>query len=338
MHKRYFILSLMALTMLGSAVAQAVEGAGPYLGRWALDLPGGGAGWLGVTDEQGFLDARILWGGGSVLPVANVHMDGDSLVVTRVHNVDRRDEAGEVIRTQQITETLVAQVDGDVLTVARTRPHNDGTGVASDTFTGQRIADLPPVPDVDAAEFGEPIELFNGENLDGWELTNPNQVNGWRAEDGLLINEPVQEEGQPRISYGNLRTVEEFEDFNITLEVKVPENGNSGVYLRGVYEVQVLDSYGQHPNVQGQAAIYSRVAPSYPAEKPAGEWQTMDITLLDRHVTVILNGIKVHDNVPLEGVTGGALWADEFRPGPIFLQGDHTGVHYRNIVLRPVVD
>ena len=70
--------------------------------------------------------------------------------------------------------------------------------------------------------------------------------------------------------------------------------------------------------------LYSRITPTVNrAEKPAGEWQTIDITLVDRHVTVILNGKTIIDNQPVLGCTGGALWSDEFRPGPIYLQGDH---------------
>jgi hypothetical protein len=83
-------------------------------------------------------------------------------------------------------------------------------------------------------------------------------------------------------------------------------------------------------------AVYSRITPSVSAEKPAGEWQTLDITLVDRHVTVILNGAKIIDNQPVLGPTGGALWSDVTRPGPIYLQGDHAAVRYRNVVLRPV--
>jgi hypothetical protein len=154
---------------------------------------------------------------------------------------------------------------------------------------------------------------------------------------GVLTNQPVQIEGQPRKRYGNLRTEQEFEDFNLKLEVKVPEKCNSGVYLRGIYEVQVLDSHGKPLDSHHMGAVYSRIAPTVAAEKPAGSWQSLDITLLDRHVTVSLNGITIIDNQPLPGCTGGALWADEFRPGPIYLQGDHDGVEYRNLVLRPVL-
>jgi hypothetical protein len=83
-------------------------------------------------------------------------------------------------------------------------------------------------------------------------------------------------------------------------------------------------------------AVYSRITPTISAEKPPGTWQTLDITLLDRHVTVILNGKTIIDNQPLLGCTGGALWSDEFRRGPIYLQGDHSAVKYRNIVLTPL--
>jgi hypothetical protein len=98
-----------------------------------------------------------------------------------------------------------------------------------------------------------------------------------------------------------------------------------------------MDSHGRGLDPHHMGGIYSRIAPTESAERPAGEWQSMDITLLDRHVTVILNGKKIVDNRPLLGCTGGALWADEFRPGPLYLQGDHTGVKYRNLTLRPAL-
>jgi hypothetical protein len=144
-------------------------------------------------------------------------------------------------------------------------------------------------------------------------------------------------EGRPHVNSGNLRTEREFEDFNLQLEVNVPADSNSGIYLRGIYEVQVLDSYGKPLDSHNMGAIYSRITPTVAAEKPAGQWQSLDITLVDRHVTVVLNGTRIIDNQPLLGCTGGALWSDEFRPGPIYLQGDHGPVEYRQIVLRPVL-
>jgi len=315
----------------------AAENANPYIGHWALTIPGGGAGWLGITQEDGYLDASILWGGGSVVPVDSVYMDEDILNITRIRKVERKDATGKVIRTHMFSEMIIAKVSGDTLQLTQIRPRSNGRGVNRSEFTGKRIPPLPPKPDLSKVKYGKPIMLLNGTNLDGWKLTNPRQTNGWSVEDGVLVNRPVRQKGKRRISYGNLRTVAEFEDFNLKLEVNVPERGNSGIYLRGIYEVQVSNSYGRGLDSHNMGGIYSRITPIVSAEKSAGQWQTMNITLLDRHVTVELNGKMIIDNEPLLGCTGGALWSDQFRPGPIYLQGDHTAISYRNIVLTPVI-
>ncbi len=333
MHVRHLLLFLgLCLPATLSAAADA----NPYVGRWALSLPDGAAGWLGVTQENGYLDAALLWGGGSVLPVDSVYLDGNTLVLTRLNRVERK-VADKVVRMQTFTETITAQAQGDTLRMTRTLPRPDGTGVIRNEFTGKRIAPLPPKPDLSKIKFGAPITLCNGRNLDGWRLVDPSQKNGWSVADGVLVNQAVQPADGPHVSYGNLRTTQEFEDFNLKLEVNVPKAGNSGVYLRGVYEVQVVDSYGSPIDPHNMGAVYSRIAPRVSAEKPAGEWQTLDITLVDRHVTVKLNGVLIIDNEPLLGCTGGALWSDELRPGPIYLQGDHTSISYRNLVLTPIV-
>jgi hypothetical protein len=331
-----YAMVLLALS-IGCVAVFAAESADPYIGRWALTIPGGGAGWLGVEQKDGYLDGSILWGGGSVVPVDSIYMDVEDLYVTGVRKIEREDADGKVVRTHTFTETIVAKVSGDTLSLTQIQPRLDGKGVDRKEFTGRRIPPLPPKPDLSKAEYGKPIELFNGTNLDGWKLTNPGQTNGWSVEDGILINRPEQKEGQRHISYGNLRTEAEFEDFNLKLEVNIPEGGNSGVYLRGIYEVQVSNSYGRGLDSHNMGGIYSRITPVVSAEKPAGQWQTMNITLLDRHVTVELNGKMIIDNEPLLGCTGGALWSDEFRPGPIYLQGDHTGINYRNIVITPII-
>lgn len=175
-----------------------------------------------------------------------------------------------------------------------------------------------------------------GSSLEGWAPVNKNVANGWFAKDGILINDPVQQEGQPHVAYGNLVTDGAWEDFNLTLKVTVPKDGNSGIYLRGIYEVQVVDSFGKATDCHGMGAIYGRITPRAAAKKPAGQWQPLDITPLDRHITVKLNGTTIIDNQPLAGCTGGALWSDESLPGPVHLQGDHTGVQYKNILIRPV--
>ena len=317
----------------------AADADNPFLGRWALTIPGGGAGWLGVTQEKGYFDASILWGGGSVVPVSSAFLsdDGDTFYVTRINDVKRKDANGKVVRTHQFTEAIICKVNGDELSLTRLLGRENGKGMIREEFSGKRIPPVPPAPDLSKVQFGNPVTLFNGQNLDGWRLTDSHQISGWSAQDGILVNRPVQEEGKPHKSYGNLRTDREFEDFNLTLEAKVGKNENSGVYMRGIYEVQVADTYGRKLDPHNMGAVYSRITPSASAEKPPGEWQTLDITLVKRHATVILNGTKIIDNQPLLGCTGGALWSDELRPGPIYLQGDHTGIEYRNIVIRPVV-
>jgi len=311
----------------------AGQGNNPFIGRWALTIPGGGAGWLGVTQEDGYLDSSLLWGGGSVLPTDFTCVSDDGLFVIRMQRVERKDASGKVVRTQMVPEAIMARVWGDELQLTQVVLHKDGQGIDQREFTGKRIPPLPPKPDLSKVKFGQPTTLFNGQNLDGWTLTDTSAKNGWSVEDGVLVNKPVEKGAH----YGNLRTVAEFEDFNLKLEVNVNRRENSGVYLRGVYEVQVADTAGEKLDSHNMGGIYSRIAPKVSAEKPAGQWQTLDMTLVDRYVTVVLNGQKIIDNEPLLGCTGGALWSDESKPGPIYLQGDHTGIRYRNIVLTPVV-
>ena len=133
-----------------------------------------------------------------------------------------------------------------------------------------------------AVKFGNAIQLFNGKDLSGWKLIESDRVNGFKVEGGALVNNPVQKEGGKHISYGNLRTVDTFNDFNLKLQVNIPKGNNSGIYLRGIYEVQVFDSYQKPLDSHNMGAIYSRITPTVAAEKPAGEWQDFDITLCKR--------------------------------------------------------
>jgi len=329
------LVAFLALSV-GCTLALGADTPDAFVGRWALTIPGGSAGWLGVEQKDGYLDASILWGGGSVLPVDSVFVVDGALYVVRLQKVERKDAAGDVVRTQTFPEVIVARIEGESLGLTQIQPRRNGIGVDEREFTGKRIPPLPPKPDLSGAKYGKPIVLMDGTSLDGWKLTNPRQENGWSIEDGVLVNKIAPRGSGRRVSYGNLRTVAEFEDFNLKLEVNVLRGGNSGVYLRGIYEVQVADTYGRPLDPHNMGGVYSRITPTVAAEKPAGQWQTMNITLLDRHVTVELNGQQIIDNQPLLGCTGGALWSDELRPGPIYLQGDHTAVSYRNIVLTPI--
>ena len=335
-------VSILARGLAGALlVTTALRGAAAdidaFVGRWALSLPSA-AGWLEVKKEAGWLDGALLWGGGSVLPVSSVTIAEGTLTITRVSDAIRKNAAGKVVRTQQLTSTLTATLDGDTLRGVRLDPRANGAGFNRVEFTGKRSLPLPARPNLHAVKFGEPIVLFNGRDLAGWKLKEADIKNGWTVNNGVLANQPpAHVAGQPNVRTANLRTEREFEDFSLKVEVSVPAGSNSGVYLRGIYEIQVLDSRGKALDSHNMGALYSRITPSVGAEKGAGEWQTMEMTLVQRHLTVVLNGQTIIDNQPVMGCTGGAMWSDESRPGPIYLQGDHGAVSYRNLVLRPVV-
>ncbi len=315
--------TILALLLSFSTIAGAEN---PFIGRWALTIPGGGAGWLGVEEKEGKLSSSVLWGGGSVVPTAGTKVDGDKLIVTR----EQKNKEGKVT-----TETITATRSGDALSLSTVKHNPEGKQMGQPAdFVGKRIADLPAKPDLSKVKFGDPIALLNGKDLSGWRLLKEGGDNGWSVADGALQNRVTKEKGK---HFGNLRTDAEFSDFNLKTEVRTQEGSNSGIYLRGIYEVQVMESFGKQLDSHHMGALYSRITPSVAAEKAIGEWQTLDITLVDRHLTVILNGKTIIDNQPVLGCTGGAMSSDETKPGPIYLQGDHTNIDYRNMVLRPVV-
>lgn len=341
MNKTNFAKSFLSLgtgLVMLTVAAAALGAENPFVGQWELTIPGGGAGWLGVDEKGSGLQASLLWGGGSVFPLASAKVENDHLILERNHEVQRTDASGKKSRVK-IVETITATLKGgDRIEFTGVREDdNDPAKKHEEHFSGKRQPPLPPTPDLSKVKFGPPIALFNGKDLTGWRLTDPHAVSGWSVKNGLLVNNAAQEEGKPHKNYGNLRTDREFEDFNLKVEVNVGKDQNSGVYLRGIYEVQVADTYGHPVDSHNMGAVYSRLKPTMAAEKPPGEWQTLNITLIDRHVTVELNGQKIIDNQPVMGCTGGALSSDVSKPGPIYLQGDHTSITYRSLVLRPVV-
>lgn len=175
---------------------------------------------------------------------------------------------------------------------------------------------------------GEPVRLFNGTDLAGWQPLERDRTFGWTAANGVL-----------RAPGGgaNLVSTAKFWNFRLHVEYRITEGSNSGVGLRGRYEVQIVDDYGRPPNTHGNGSLYSRIAPAVNASKPAGEWQAYDITLVGRDVTVVLNGTKIIDKQKIEGLTAMGHDPNEAQPGPISLQGDHGPVEFRNIVLTPLV-
>lgn len=317
---------IVAVFVLTAFFSNAQDSKKDFYGMWTIEVDGGGVGWLGVDEDKGFLDASLLWKGGSVTPVSHVYFyDDNTLVVTRT-----RDRKKEGDRVHVETQNYIFKKEGDKLVGNTIAPVGDGMGVRKEEFTAWRLPDVGKAPNLSKVKYGKTIKLFNGKNLDGWELMGTNRKNGFKVENGVMVNDPKGH------GYGNLRTTAEFEDFKLTLEVNVPAGSNSGVYLRGMYEIQVLDSYGKDLDSHNMGGLYSRITPSEAAEKQAGEWQTMEMILCKRHVTVILNGKTIIDNQPAYGPTGGAIIADVFKPGPIYLQGDHGKVLYRNIELTPI--
>jgi hypothetical protein len=175
--------------------------------------------------------------------------------------------------------------------------------------------------------WGKPEKLFNGTDFTGWTFDNPDRSRSWTVEDGCLVNHSAG---------ANLITTGSFQNFKLHVEVKCPPKANSGIYLRGRYEVQVEDDSLAEPPNHHMGAIYGFLAPKPEQPRRPGEWQSFDIILLGRYVTVTQNGRTIIDDQEIPGITGGALSSHEDSPGPIYLQGDHGGIAYRNIILTPM--
>lgn len=174
-----------------------------------------------------------------------------------------------------------------------------------------------------APVWGKPIHLFDGSNMNEWHATGKNQ---WKVESGLLRS--------PH-SGSNIVTNRVFNDFKLHIEFRYPKESNSGVYLRGRYEIQIIDSDDEEPSDVLLGGVYGFLTPSEMVAKSPGEWQTFDITLIGRMVTIVANGKMIIYNQAIPGITGGAIDSDEGAPGPILLQGDHGPIDFRNIIITP---
>jgi hypothetical protein len=282
------------------------------VGRWGLNVQTPGVdqpAWLEITRSgMGTLVGQFVGWHGSTRPISRVDVDGNTLSFAIPPQFERG--TGDL--------KLEGKLENDKLSGTILTP--DGTTV---TFSGSRA---PALRRTTPPTWGEPITLFNGANLDGWEVIQGESK--WVVEDGILRN---LERG------GNLRTNQTFGDFKLHLEFRYAPQGNSGVYLRGRYEVQVLEQGAEEPDSHLQGGVYGFLAPSELVNLGAGEWQSYDITLIGRYVTIVLNGKTVITNQAIPGITGGALDSDEGAPGPLMLQGDHTACDYRNIVITPAV-
>jgi len=286
-----------------------------FLGRWNLTGTGEDANrvyWLEVSEQGGQLSGMFLNRGGSPVKLASVAVQGKELVWQLPPGNNK--QPGAEFR---------ATLDGTKLV---------GTTKAAErtvNFVGVRPPKWPASNANAQHKYGTPVELFDGKSWESTFDTQPsNYPVAWSIESGALTNAPPTR---------NLVSKQKFNNFRLQAEYKLVEKSNSGLYLRGRYEMQVLDDYGKEPESHGHMSIYGWTAPLVNASKPAGEWQTVDIVIVGNRVTATLNGKKVHDNAEIQAITGGALDADETAPGPILIQGDHTKVWFRKITVTPIL-
>ncbi|MCC6485090.1 MAG: DUF1080 domain-containing protein [Armatimonadetes bacterium] len=189
------------------------------------------------------------------------------------------------------------------------------------------------------------IVLFDGSSLAGWHKRGSDEKAGWKVENGYMEVVP---------GTGDICTRELFEDVQLHVEFWLPlmadcegqARANSGVYLQGRYEVQVLDSYKLDPQLNDCAAFYTLAAPCVNAARPPENWQSYDIFFhaprfnelgvktQNARASVLWNGIWVHHNLEIPGPTGGEIDHDFIKPGPLLLQDHGNLIRFRNIWAR----
>lgn len=289
-----------------------------FLGRWDMTVtPASGKPypqWMELTDNGGKIEGRIQPRGGAWRPIAGAKIESDRLIV----------DMGEARSGSGITWELTSTSSGKLTGIEK---HGEVDGP---TIAGVKAPLLDrPMP----KKWTKPMPLFDGKDLNGWEPIGNVENNKWVARNGELVNDNPEVPGQRVHGAANIMTTRKFQDFKLHIEVNCPEGGNSGIYLRGRYEVQVGTEGGKIPSHE-MGAIYSWYPPPQGSDPGLGKWTSFDITLVGRHVTVLRDGKMYHNNVEIPGPTGGALDSNEAEPGPFYLQGDHHGIiAYRNITV-----
>lgn len=307
-----FGLVVVLAALCGTATGAPTN---PFMGRWditATTAKGSYPYWLEVTEDNGRLVGYFLNRAGSVSKLPEIAIEGQELVFSTGANPAQPGAVKPVHRARIDKGKLV----GELTTATEKIP-----------WVGVRPPKWGSYDANAAHKYDKPIMLFNGRDLAGWAFQFTDKPQGWSVTDGVLANDTPG---------NNIISTQKFDAFKLVVEYKLESKSNSGIYLRGRYELQVLDDAGAEPVPTGHMGIYSRVKPSVNASKPAGEWQTAEITLVGNRVTVLLNGQKVHDNVAIDGITGGALDSNEGTPGPILIQGDHSKIWIRKIVVTPI--
>jgi len=317
--KRLFVLLLLPFSFLSGrcasfAPASVVWGFAPdtvvaFMGRWDLtihlpnrDVPS----WLEMqASGTRTMVGRFVGGGGSARPISKINYNGSSFSFSIPPQWEREDR----------DLSVEGRMEGDSLT---------GTMVAPDGKQYPWVGHRAPLLRRTQEPVWGPVEkLFDGVSLKGWHALGT--TNQWVAQEGILRS--------PH-SGSNIATDSKFGDFKLHIEFRYPSHSNSGVYLRGRYELQIEDEGGTEPPNSEIGAIYGFLSPNGKMGKAAGEWQTYDVELVGRTVTVVFNGKQVICRQEIPGITGGALDSNEGEPGPIYLQGDHGPVEFRNITVQ----
>ena len=320
-NRRIFLCGFGVLMILGSALSvrtaesKAVPLSEAVQGRWdieVLESDGRRApSWLEIKRSgHSSLVGQYVGQFGSARPISKIEVKGDHIEFTIPPQWEWNSPTVDV--------HVTAKLDGATLrgTVS------DKNGKLSQ-WQGTRA---PLLKRTAKPQWGKPIVLFDGKSLEGWKAQDGTGTGGWRLKDGTLANEKPGD---------NLMTTQKFTDFQLHAEFRYPSGSNSGIYLRGRYEMQIEDNFGKEPESHYIGGIYGFLTPSSNPAKPAGEWQVADITLVGRHVSVTLNGEKIIENQEIPGITGGAIDSKEGDPGSLLIQGDHGKVQFRNIVIVP---
>ena len=303
----YLIILLISLSLVNTI--EAAPDTSSVEGRWDITIYNAGKtmpSWLEVV-HSGLhtLVGQFVGAGGSARPISKVNFNNNKVSFS----IPPQWETGSDL-------SFEATMQGDSLTGTITFP--DGK-----TYNCSAVR-APSLKRSSTPKWGKPIKLFNGADLTGWHPSG--EKNQWVAENGVL---------KSAAPGSNLVTDANFTDFKLHAEFRYAPHGNSGVYLRGRYEVQILDDNATAPQKGVLGAVYGFLSPSEMVAKKAGDWQTYDIILTGRMVTIVANGVTIICNQEIPGITGGALNSNEGEQGPIMLQGDHEPIEYRNIVIIP---
>lgn len=311
-------MARMRLFVTLMALAQVVPAAdSAFNGRWNLTVQGdprGRAWWLEVKNAGGKAIEGWFVGapGGQLDAIPKISVDGGELL-WEFQRAYRPKGSRGVYKARIERGRLIGTLLVDGLPRAQ--------------FTGERAPEIRD-QDGDAWKPGKPVKVFNGRDLSGWTLAGGQPPSGWSVKDGLLVNS----KGAP-----DLVSSDKFWNFELHAEFRVEAQSNSGIALRDRYEVQIFENVGKPADVHTMGAIYSRIAPSENAQKPAGEWQVMDIRLVGRTVTVKLNGVVIVNRKTIDGLTAMAHDPNEAQPGALSIQGDHGLVEFRDLTLTPLM-